>query len=206
MIQTSRQQIIQTLQMRGNASVRELGDSLGLTTVTIRHHLAKLIEAGVVSSPSKRKKSGRGRPEMVYHLNEDIHEFLPSNLAALGVDIVDTLADALQPDEFGALLRRAGEHAAAAAGLPGRVPPAERRERATAYLNAHGYLAAAVCKDDKPRMEFSNCPYHQLAHRVPELCLYDLALMESALDLPLCLDSRINRGDRTCTFGFGNQR
>jgi predicted ArsR family transcriptional regulator len=202
MTQTSRQQIIETLQKKGKASVSELAESLGLTTVTIRHHLAILIEAGIVSPPTKRKKPGRGRPEMLYHLGEDIHEFLPSDLAFLGINLVDTLEDTLKPDEFRALLRRAGEHAAAAAGLTVKVPPADQAERAMAYLNAHGYLAAVGSRNGKPRMVLSNCPYYQLARRVPTLCLYDLALMERALDLPMRLESRINQGDPSCAFGF----
>jgi predicted ArsR family transcriptional regulator len=206
MPQKSRQRIIECLKREGQASVRELGKSLGLTTVTIRHHLEVLMDAGIVSAPSKRKKAGRGRPEMVYRLSEDIHEYLPSNLATLGVHIVEALVESLKPIELSALLRQAGAHAAASAGLPSGIPLGERLQGALEYLNASGYMAASVRVEEFLELEFSNCPYYRLACQVPILCMYDQALVETSLDLPMRLNAQIIHHNPVCSFVSSNTR
>lgn len=200
MPQTSRQRIIESLKRKGKASVGELSKTLGLTTVTIRHHLQILKEAGVISAPSKRKKAGRGRPEMVYRLSEDIHDFLPSNLGALGVNLVDALADSMQPIELRAVLRKAGAHAAVSAGISSEAPLRDRLEAMVEYLNESAYMAAWQPEDESLKVEFSNCPYYDLACRVPLLCTYDLAFLETSLALPIHLRGRIIQDDATCTF------
>jgi predicted ArsR family transcriptional regulator len=200
MAQESRQRIIEALKRRGQASVKELSDALDLTTVTIRHHLQILSESGVLSAPIKRKKSGRGRPEMIYSLREDIHEHLPQNFEALGINIVLTLVEDMHPIELAGMLHKAGLHAAETAGLPKGARIHDRMEHTAHYLNSHGYMARCKLVDEMPEVTFSNCPYYHLACQVPLLCTYDRALVETGLARPMQLGSRIIHEDGVCKF------
>lgn len=202
MLQESRKRIIEALQRRGQASVKELSSALGLTSVTIRHHLQVLNESGVLSPPVARKKSGRGRPEMIYKLREDIHEHLPHNFEALGINIVQTLTESLRPIELAGLLKEAGARAAKKADLPKGTRLADRLRHTASFLSSHGYMARCEQVDGSPEVTFSNCPYYHLACQVPLLCSYDRALVENALDLSMRLDSRIIQGDAVCRFTF----
>jgi len=63
MAHDSRLRIIEILKRRNMASVGELSQALGLTPVTIRHHLDSLLADHIVSEPVPRRRPGPGRPE-----------------------------------------------------------------------------------------------------------------------------------------------
>ncbi len=50
-MQETRQRILEIIKMRGQATVNELTRELGLTAVTIRHHLDVLHRAGLIGPP-----------------------------------------------------------------------------------------------------------------------------------------------------------
>ena len=87
----SRQRVIEVLKRRGEASVSELSQALGLTPVTIRHHLDALMEEGVVSPPAARRKAGPGRPEMVFSLTHRADVLTPRNYGELCACLLSTL-------------------------------------------------------------------------------------------------------------------
>ena len=61
-MQKTRESIVQILKKRGQATVDELSRELGLTSVTVRHHIEILRQEGVVDSPEPLRRSGPGRP------------------------------------------------------------------------------------------------------------------------------------------------
>ena len=68
-MQETRQQILDYLRRRGEASIRDLGQHLGLTATGVRQHVTILERAGLVRS---REQRGRvGRPALLYQLSDD---------------------------------------------------------------------------------------------------------------------------------------
>jgi len=79
----SRQRILEHMKRAGEASVAELSRALRLTPVTIRHHLETLQSERLLEAPEARRKTGPGRPEMVYRLSPVADRSMPRNYGEL---------------------------------------------------------------------------------------------------------------------------
>ncbi|HEV8339977.1 MAG TPA: class II aldolase/adducin family protein [bacterium] len=66
--QSTREQLIRLVQETGGATLHELGGRTGLSRSTIRDHLARLAQHGIVARSERRSASGR--PPVVYRLSE----------------------------------------------------------------------------------------------------------------------------------------
>ena len=71
----SRQQILTALKTRGPQSAAELSEALGVTTMAVRQHLAKIVEAEEVSWFDERRAVGR--PLRRWQLTLKGHERFP---------------------------------------------------------------------------------------------------------------------------------
>src|SRR3989337_1056536 len=79
----SRQRILEHMKRAGEASVAELSRALRLTPVTIRHHLEAMQSEQLLEAPQARRKTARGRPEMVYRLSPVADRSMPRNYGEL---------------------------------------------------------------------------------------------------------------------------
>ena len=64
-MQATRQRILEILKERNTATVEELAYDLGLTPVTIRHHLDILRSEGLVQAPQVKRRDTPGRPALL---------------------------------------------------------------------------------------------------------------------------------------------
>lgn len=188
----SRQRIIEVLKRRGEASVTELSLAVGLTPVTIRHHLDALLEEGVVSEPAPRRKPGPGRPEMVYALTGLAESLTPRNYGELCACLLDALSDvALDSDR---LLAMAGE------GLPNLSPRPQRSGVGSAlgFLETRGYFPSVEHSDAGPAILLANCPYLEVARSHPQVCQFDIALLTRLVGAPVSVETSIALDDSFC--------
>jgi len=132
----SRLRLVEVLKRRNQASVTELSQALGLTPVTIRHHLESLLEDEVVSQPTPRRKAGPGRPEMVYALTPRAEALTPRNYGELCSCLVQAL-DHGSADPA---------HALAQAGASSTTPPgvAASYPRSTAPWTAATAIPSSI--------------------------------------------------------------
>lgn len=175
----SQQRLLEVLERRGSASVRELAEALGLSQVTIRYHLQALLIEGYVAEPEPRPKQGRGRPGMIYRPAPRANERMPRNLGELCASLLREMQRRLTRSQFEESLRKAG------AGVAALAPPAEGSglaadtSRILPFLADRGYLATGDRGPDSLHLRFANCPYHELAREDPVLCSFDLGLVEA---------------------------
>jgi predicted ArsR family transcriptional regulator len=150
-------------------SAHDLADRLGLHPNTVRLHLERLREAGLVDVEPVRRGTV-GRPQHLY--------FLAAGAPALGFD---PPAHALLSGLLAALAERVGADAEDAADT-GRVWGADsgRRTRARSCLRALeselarlGFEPALEPADGEhegsTRIDFLHCPFRELAEAYPEL-------------------------------------
>ncbi|HSR47525.1 MAG TPA: ArsR family transcriptional regulator [Anaerolineales bacterium] len=188
----SRQRIVEVLKRRGEASVADLSQALGLTPVTIRHHLDGLLEAQVVSEPSPRKKPGPGRPEMVYSLTHRAEEFTPRNYGELCLCLLEALADT--PVDAHWVLTTAGDYLPARAVHLSKTP---KMDDSLAFLEARGYFPSLE-PGERPAIILANCPYLEVARAYPHVCEFDRALIGRLVGAPVVAEASIARDDPTC--------
>jgi predicted ArsR family transcriptional regulator len=149
-------------------SAQDLADRLGLHPNTVRLHLDRLREVGLVDAEAVHRGTV-GRPQHLY--------FLSADAPALGFD---PPAHALLAGLLAALAERVGadaEMAAATGKVWGREAGARTRARSCltalegelTLLGFEPALESGGADGGPARIEFLHCPFRELAEAYPEL-------------------------------------
>jgi predicted ArsR family transcriptional regulator len=197
----SRTRILEFLKRTSTASVADMSRGLGLTPVTIRHHLEAMRDGGLVEAPSPRRKPGPGRPEMAYRLTSKADRLLPRNYGELCACLLSSLEGS--QGVVGQALEIAGASLGATAELAGGTREG-RMKSALAFLGSRGYFPSWERRGGSAALVLSNCPYLEVARRQPGVCRFDLALLERLLDSPVHLETSIARHDPCCRLRVGD--
>ncbi|MBM4421784.1 MAG: ArsR family transcriptional regulator [Chloroflexi bacterium] len=200
-MQHKRQEIINVLKQRGNASVDELSKELGITTVTVRHHLDVLRSEGLVSEPAVRHRSSSGRPQHIFSLTPKAEELFPRNYDGLAQVLLDEVKSRLDTREVNVIFEGVVHRLLADAPRPSPDEPIEQRlDRAINFLNEKGYVAHWERRPDGFFVQTRNCPFEALAGKNPELCSMDLILLTSLMGITLQRVCHMPDGDNSCAY------
>ncbi len=176
-MQDTRQRILKIIEERGEATVKELSEALGLTSVTIRHHLEILKREGYVSAPQIRRSSRPGRPRYVYCLAPRAIDLFPSNYNGLAESLLAALESHLPQEERRRILETVGRAMAAQVG----PLPKEQDARIQAvldYMKQLGFTARAEkVEEGRYRLYISHCPYRRISRAHPETCYVDETML-----------------------------
>jgi DeoR family suf operon transcriptional repressor len=200
----SRRRIIMQLKKSEEASVSDLSRALGLTSVTVRHHLQELRREGVVGSPRARRRKGPGRPEMAYSLVPHARIDLPKNYQELCTALVEQLSEEPLIGALTEALIGAGQDLGRAFGGVDETQ-ANRTARIEAFLEQRGYFPRWSHESAGPSLHLANCPYREIAEHVPELCSFDKALLASLTGTDVHLEASIAGGAATCRFQLAGE-
>ncbi len=198
-IQSTRQAIIHHLQRLGQATVRELGQLLGLTSTGIRQHLTVLERDGLVVA---REERGRvGRPTLVYSLTEKAEELFPKLYDELALALLQEVR-AAQGKEG---LHRALRGAAARLVRPylGRVegrPLEARVEQAVQIMGEQGCLAEWRQEGGYFYIDEFTCPFTRVARQEPAVCVLHVEAVKMLVGADTRLTQSLLRGQRACTY------
>lgn len=190
----SRQRILRHLKRVGEASVADLSGGLGLTPVTIRHHLEALQGDGLVERPTARRKAGPGRPELIYQATPAADRLMPRNYGELCSCLLSASTSARSGEELEHVLERLGDKLGTderpAGGLGGVRRALEQR----------GYFPTVRRTDGGITVRLANCPYLEVAELTPALCHFDRALIEGLLGTEVRMEKRIVQNEPVCVF------
>jgi len=76
-MQATRQQILDHLKVHGPTTVDQLAAVLGLSPVTVRHHLDILRSEELIGEPVVRRRNTRGRPQHLFALTDKAASHFP---------------------------------------------------------------------------------------------------------------------------------
>ncbi len=190
--------IVQVLNAHGPLSLDQVARAVNLSNMAARYHLGLLIDEGFVLAQRNHRPGTVGRPHILYGLTGSGRDRLPKQYDALAVELLDEMVAMWGTEESRELLRRTGRHLAAKAPpLRDRAGIAARTRRATEFLSARGYTAAA----DGNVLILRNCPYGAVARDHPEVCELDIALISALLLVPVTLT-----GGDGCRFAIAGKR
>lgn len=187
------------------ASVEALCQALGVTHNAVRQHLAALIAAGYVERGTAHPTGGR--PQARYLLLPAGRELFPRNYGLIATGILEHLYATAGKAGVQALLATIGHELGNAAAS--RIDGADEAAIATRLaeqLDALGYEASTVKRDDETQVEAYNCVFHTLAKTHPDVCRFDLAFMEAATGRPIQHMECLLRGGHACRFRIGKPR
>jgi DeoR family suf operon transcriptional repressor len=200
-LQSTRERILNILKERGQATVDDLSRELGLTAVTVRHHLDILRGEGLIASPLIHRRKTPGRPQYVYTLADKATSFFPKRYGQLISLILGEVRSHLSPAKMDQIMTDIGKHIASQANLP-KGDGFETRLTATAdFLNELGYMARWERQESGDYvLHVANCPYEEVARQDQQICTIDMTLLTQLLDTSPQHVSWSAQGDQDCSY------
>src|SRR5881296_3409588 len=159
-MQSTRLRILEYLQRNGRATVKELGQLLGLTSTGIRQHLTVLERDGLVAV---REERGRvGRPNLVYSLTEEADAVFPKTYDVLASVLLEEIRATDGNEKLHQLLHNVSERLAA---------PYKERVRETArIMEEQGCLVDVTEASGEFYIDEYTCPFPKTAERDRAVC------------------------------------
>ena len=184
------------------ATVEELCRTLGITHNAVRQHLTALIAVGWVARAEARPSGGR--PRACYVLQASGHDLFPRNYAQVARGMIEYLYAHAGTAAVQDMLASMGASLGAEAASCIAAGSAEEATRLLAeQLDALGYEARMVRRDDHAEVEAWNCVFHALAKARPDVCRFDLAFMSAATGRAVQRTECMLHGSPACRFRIG---
>lgn len=198
-MQATRQDILDLLRRRSQATVREIGDELGLTATGIRQHLTVLERDGLVAS--REARGHVGRPALVYRLTQQGDGLYPKKYDELANALIEEARTILGPQALAQLMKSVANRFAAphAARLTGQ-PLAERVEAAERVLEARGNVVTRTDDGGEYSLCKHTCEYWNIATKNSIICALDVEFVRGLVGADARLTTSLLRGDDCCTF------
>lgn len=201
-MQTTRQRIIEYLELHHASSAIEMSRAFRTTSANLRHHLKILKDQGLVYIVQREKKPGRGRPTYLYMIT---HETGGNGLVRLTSALMQQI---LGPAESTARDNRLRKIAKKLTGrqLEGSSHLTQRLGETVEILNDLDYRAHWEAHSEGARIIFDHCPYADIINEYPELCQLDSMVIENFLRIEVEQISKIKyqpAGPHNCIFRVG---
>lgn len=192
--------ILERLKRLGRATVPELVDAVGLNAETIRAHLKALAGHGLVRRDGSRR-SGPGRPEVLYGLTPEADSLFPrlegAVLRELASFLVQSGNEAALRDFFAHRIGLRREEALARVrALKGR----ERLDEIARIFTELGFMAVVEEQGSGCQLRLCHCPIRDLvdATRIP--CLAETGFLTELLGAKPTRVSYIPAGASSCSY------
>ena len=201
-----RQQQLLTLllQNKGGLTVEDLSKGLGITDNAVRQHITALERDGMVAGGETQ--STGGRPERLYGLTAAGRELFPRHYSWFAELLIDSLREEQGTDALRGRLESIGKAVGrqVMARVAGTKDKAERIRALSDIMRELGYQSGSIDlpNDKLPAIEATNCVFHNLAQRYPEVCHFDLAMMSEIVGCGVIHDECMVRGGHVCRFKF----
>jgi predicted ArsR family transcriptional regulator len=153
---------------RGDRSVEELAQALGLTDNAVRAQLTLLEREGVVRSVGIRRDGTVGKPATLYGIAPDASALFSSAYAPLLSALLAELGERMAPRQLDTVLRNAGRRLAPA--LPTGTTFDDRARASAAFLAALGADADLVQTSDGYEIRGHGCVLSDAVVSCPATC------------------------------------
>lgn len=198
-MQSTRQQIVEYLQRNGRATVKELGQLLGLTSTGIRQHLTVLERDGLVSAQEERGRVGR--PTLVYSLTEKADSLFPKTYDVLANALLEEIRSTQGNEKLHQLLQGAAHRLASPYQERMQGKPATERVQETArIMEEQGCAVEWSAGKDEFYIDEYTCPFPKTAARDRAVCALHVEFVRVLTDADTRLTRSLMRGERACTY------
>lgn len=198
-MQATRQEILEYLRRHGQATVKELGAHLSLTSTGIRQHLTVLERDGLVEA--REERGHVGRPALVYRLTTAGDERFPKKYDALANALIEEARGLVGPETLQKLMKNVAARFAEPY-LP-RMEGKSLEERVTEaakILQERGCLAECSVESDDFLIRQHACPFPNVATRNSAVCALDVEFVRRIIGSDARLITSLLRGDDSCTY------
>lgn len=193
--------ILTFIQRTGSATVKELEDTLSVSTTAVREQLTHLTNQGLVATTKIRQ--GAGRPLYRYVLTAKSQALFPKGYDVLLNLLLEEIVLNDGPEKLALLLNGVGNRLAAsyATSHPANDALRERLMGLAYMMNQKGIPINVV---ERPEggwtlSEYA-CPYFEVAQAHSSVCTMERQMIETALGHEVELTRRIVEGHNGCHF------
>lgn len=173
--------VLNVLQRKGNATVKELEAELGVTATAVRQQIQALMADNYVAQ-HEIKPGGRGRPRHVYSLTAQGRALFPNHYDEFTNTLLREIVVSEGPQKVRLLLGRMGDRLAQQyADQIGTAEPAERAVKLSELLNAKGILAEVDFAPDTILFSEYTCPYYEIARQYRAVCDMEQGMIAQVL-------------------------
>lgn len=185
---STKDEILNVLLKEGQATALVLAECLSVSPQAIRRHLKDLENDGLIQFKSIQE--GMGRPQHAYTLSREGRDRFPNRHDEFALDLLDTLAETVGPDQMQTILRKQWERKALDYQQKlGSGPLAERVAELVQLRQAEGYMAeyypqpreADPSEATKFILTEYNCAISHVAESFPKVCDHELEMFALAL-------------------------
>lgn len=198
---STRDLVLKHLLNHQRSTINELAKAVKINPISVRHHISRLEQDGMVRSAEERH--GVGRPRRVYFLTESGMEHFPGRTIRLTNRILDELKNTLPAEQFSKIF--AGMASQAASDLPseaelGKMGLDQRLKLMKSWLNKEGFGAHVSRNEKEVIIKETSCPYFYVGQSHSEVCSIDRKLIARALSVDPQRTSCLLSGDSHCTY------
>lgn len=191
--------VLNAMQRRGQVTVKDLEEALGVTATAVRQQLMVLLAEGYISQEATN--IGRGRPKHVYSLTAKGRALFPHHYDEFTNSLLREILVSEGPEKVQELLGRMSRRLAAPYERElGDLPAEQRVARLTELLNAKGILAEIKIDEDGIVFHEYTCPYYELAREHRAICDMEEEMIAHAIKRPVELVSCSLDGHHGCQF------
>jgi predicted ArsR family transcriptional regulator len=196
---TTAGKVLKAIQMRGQASTKDIAADLGVTTSAVRLHLTQLQASGAVHTDQVRE--GVGRPHYVYSVTPEAQDLFRKDYGQVAKLLLEEVSEIQGDDALQAVLRRVGDRLASM--YRDQVAGRELADRVEAWaelLDLRGVSVKVERTEDGFVLQEYGCPFQNLAGDNRAVCEMEQHLMGRLLESSVELTHCVLDGHRGCRF------
>jgi predicted ArsR family transcriptional regulator len=191
--------VLKAIQMRGQASIKDVAADLGVTTSAVRLHLTQLQASGAIQAEKVRE--GVGRPYYVYAVTPQAHNLFYKDYGDLAKLLLEEMGETQGPEALQGVLRRVGRRMAAL--YSPQVGGQGLSDRLTAWaelLDQRGVTVEIAKTAEGYVLQEYGCPYQNVALENRAVCEMERQVMARLLESGVKLTQCVLDGHRGCQF------
>jgi predicted ArsR family transcriptional regulator len=197
----TREKVLRTLLTHPRSTINELADAVGISPISIRHHITSLQAENLVLCDEERH--GVGRPRQLFSLTEDGVEQFPTRYVKLTLRLLkrlkETMPEALVNNLFTQMAEELASDLASDVDTT-NLTIEERLALILQLLRQEGFSIEWEKVDNNFLIHEASCPYYFIGQDHPEICTVDQVLISTILNSPAEKTRCILNGDNVCTY------
>lgn len=207
-IERTRDEVLRLLYERGECSVADLAEAIGVSDSSVRRHLDLLEGDGLVGT--RLERIPRGRPIIRYALSEAGEEERAAAhyqrlLSRLSPALVNLTPEDVQGQSGHEILERVFEHVAESVADEHRAKVTsphleERVQQVLDALTEEGILREVEDDGDFYRLKNAGCPYRSTAMETAACCSADRRTIELLIGVPVEQVMTLAEGGHQCEY------
>jgi predicted ArsR family transcriptional regulator len=201
----SRDLVLRTLLTQPRCTINELAKKVGISPISIRHHIANLEAEGLISCEDELH--GVGRPRQVFFLTEQGIEQFPTRYVRLTIRLLEHLKETMPETMINKLFTQMAIDLAKDLSVGTEIQNLTMEERLNLVkelLRQEGFNIEWEQLDDGYQIHEASCPYYFVGQNHPEVCVVDQILISTVLSVPAEKVKCILNGDNNCTYLISN--